>query len=121
MQTGSADEWLIDLAAAVTAAAPNPRPAHEAWWASFWSRSHIAVNSSAWSGRAVHSLPADRSYSPSATRVSVGAQGSTPPVAGAALWLRASSLSAQVRVIRCAANCFVCVWCVCLFVCGGCA
>jgi hypothetical protein len=80
LQTDSISDWLTDLAAEVTAAAPNPRPAHEAWWTSFWSRSHVAVNSSNW----------QQSPLPKAT------PGASPPVAGSSLWLRASSLSAQV-------------------------
>ena len=46
VQTASAAEWLTELAAAVSASSPDPRPAHEAWWAGFWSRSYVRVNSS---------------------------------------------------------------------------
>lgn len=50
VQTDSVDEWLADLAALVTTAAPDPRPAHDAWWAAFTARSYVAVNASAWGG-----------------------------------------------------------------------
>ena len=50
VQTSTAAEWTEDLAALVATAPPAAvaRSAHEAWWASFWARSHIEINATRW-------------------------------------------------------------------------
>jgi hypothetical protein len=73
VQTDTVGDWLADLAALVTAASPNPRPAHEAWWTAFWERSYIRIN---------------------ATAVTMAPEpAAAAPPSGAALWLRAGSVT----------------------------
>ena len=87
VQTDTEDEWLQDLVALVAAAGPEAeaRAATEAWWRAFWGRSYIHVNSSSFAAvvaAAAEKNAAARAEAPAAL-----------PVAGATLWLRASSLS----------------------------
>ena len=79
LQTDTAAEWLTELGAAVAAAAPAPRAAHEAWWAAFWARSYVNVT--------VNNFTAPALAAPAA------APSPALPVPGASLWLRAASLA----------------------------
>ena len=83
LQTDSATGWLTELGAAVAAAAPAPRAAHEAWWAAFWARSYINVT--------VNNFTAPAGLAPPAWPAAPAA--AALPVAGATLWLRAASLA----------------------------
>lgn len=75
----------------------NPRPAHEAWWSSFWSRSFVAVNASHWGGIDSEVTPALPRAAAVVEVPSAPRPVASPPVAGAALWLRASSLAGQAN------------------------
>lgn len=100
VQTDSSDEWLTELSALVAAGrgAAAARPAHEAWWANFWSRSYIAVNMTNSSALAAlvgaDDLSAEgrRFVAPRAAAPAPGAL----PVPNALLWLRASTLAASL-------------------------
>lgn len=80
VQTDTPATWLTELSAAVAALPANPRPAHESWWNGFWNRSYITVVVNTTTAAA--SVPA---LTPQHTLAL--------PVAGASLWLRASSLA----------------------------
>jgi hypothetical protein len=101
VQTNTSDEWLADLSALVTTragrGAAQARPAHEAWWAAFWARSYIAVNMTNMTGGGPPEPTEDDlawdAGMAAAERGSSSASASLP-VAGASLWVRASSIAA---------------------------
>ena len=92
VQTDSAADWIADVAALLATATPaaEARVAHEGWWAGFWSRSYIAVNESQW-----RPPPSPPPPPPPAPPPPPPPPASSLPVAGAVLWLRASTLASS--------------------------
>lgn len=98
VQTDSEAEWLADLAAliAATPTAVPARAAHDAWWAGFWNRSHIAINTTRWppaSSRGSNSSCPPGPQPPGPPPLPPPPPAAALPVPGAAMWLRAASLS----------------------------
>jgi hypothetical protein len=91
------NDWFRLLA--ILMATPSSRPRHEAWWSSFWARSFVNVTCSASSSTPPPRSP-ESAHTPSSDLGAGGggawknaAESSTAgPIAGAVLWLDASSL-----------------------------
>ena len=97
VQTDTADEWLADLSALVAAAPPAAaaRAATEEWWRGFWARSYIHVNASSFAAasREQRARAQAQAQARGAQAAVAATAAAALPVAGATLWLRASSLA----------------------------
>jgi hypothetical protein len=82
MQTNTPAEWIADVAALISSAAPDPRSAHEGWWSKFWDRSWVMVNST---------TTTSTTTNPALQHAPTSVDATPPP--GAALWLTAESLA----------------------------
>lgn len=91
VQTDTVEDWVADVAALLATTPPSEaaRRDHETWWMGFWGRSYVAVNAS--------NFPA-----PPAAE-GAPAPAAAPPVPGALLWLRATSLAGQANATPVAA------------------